>query len=136
MISRDEIIAEARTWIGTPFKHQGRLKGVGVDCVGVIVGVAKSLNILDYNPTNYSRLPNMQVMGDALNKLLIEIDIKDAKIGDIYWMKFRESAQHLAFKTDIGILHATSQAKKCIETSLNDSLEKTIYKVYRFKGIE
>ena len=29
----------ARTWIGTPYHHQACLKGVGVDCVGLIRGI-------------------------------------------------------------------------------------------------
>jgi len=29
---RDAVIAEALTWLGTPYHHHGRLKGVGVDC--------------------------------------------------------------------------------------------------------
>ncbi len=36
------IIAEARTWKGTPYQHKGRLKGVGVDCGGLVYQV--------YNP--------------------------------------------------------------------------------------
>jgi hypothetical protein len=30
-----EILAAARTWLGTPWSHQGRLKGVSVDCGGL-----------------------------------------------------------------------------------------------------
>lgn len=27
-----QAVAEAITWLGTPYHHQGRVKGVGVDC--------------------------------------------------------------------------------------------------------
>ncbi len=33
---RDWIIAEAKTWKGTPYQHKGRVMGVGVDCGGMI----------------------------------------------------------------------------------------------------
>src|SRR3712207_7216939 len=33
------IIAEARSWIGTPYRHQASLKGVGCDCLGLLRGV-------------------------------------------------------------------------------------------------
>lgn len=33
------IIAEARTWIGTPYRHQGSRNGVGCDCLGLVRGV-------------------------------------------------------------------------------------------------
>ncbi len=35
-----EIAAEARTWVGTPAVWQGRIKGVGTDCKGLVAGVA------------------------------------------------------------------------------------------------
>jgi cell wall-associated NlpC family hydrolase len=38
-----DIAAEAREWIGTPFVWQGRVKGFGVDCKGLIAGVAKAV---------------------------------------------------------------------------------------------
>lgn len=39
MVTREEIVAEARTWLGTPYAHQASLKGVGCDCLGLIRGV-------------------------------------------------------------------------------------------------
>jgi len=30
--TRNSVLSEARTWIGTPWHHQGALKWVGVDC--------------------------------------------------------------------------------------------------------
>ena len=29
---RARIVAEAMTWLGTPYHHRGKLKGIGVDC--------------------------------------------------------------------------------------------------------
>lgn len=34
--ARERILDEARTWVGTPFHHKARIKGVGVDCGGLI----------------------------------------------------------------------------------------------------
>lgn len=38
-VSRDRIITAARGWIGTPYKHQASVKGVGADCLGLLRGV-------------------------------------------------------------------------------------------------
>ena len=35
----DAIAALARNWIGTPYRHQASLKGVGCDCLGLVRGV-------------------------------------------------------------------------------------------------
>jgi cell wall-associated NlpC family hydrolase len=32
----DEVCREAETWMGTPYVPQGRVKGVGVDCGGLV----------------------------------------------------------------------------------------------------
>ncbi|MBL0320066.1 MAG: hypothetical protein IPP74_12385 [Alphaproteobacteria bacterium] len=47
MTSNQKIISQARTWLGTPFHHQARLKGKGCDCLGLIVGVADELGLKD-----------------------------------------------------------------------------------------
>ena len=37
--ARNRIVCEARRWIGTPYRHQASLKGVGCDCLGLVRGV-------------------------------------------------------------------------------------------------
>lgn len=43
MIAREQIVAAARGWIGTPYHHQASVKGVGCDCLGLIRGVWRVL---------------------------------------------------------------------------------------------
>jgi NlpC/P60 family putative phage cell wall peptidase len=38
-----DVLAIARTWIGTPYRHQGAVKGVGCDCLGLIRGIWREL---------------------------------------------------------------------------------------------
>ena len=38
-MSSKKVIKEAEEWIGTPYHHHGRLKGVGVDCAMLICKV-------------------------------------------------------------------------------------------------
>ena len=35
----DKVLTAARFWIGTPYRHQGRVRGVGCDCLGLVLGV-------------------------------------------------------------------------------------------------
>jgi len=42
---RCSIIAEARSWIGTPYHHQAALKGVGYDCLGFVRGVWRAISV-------------------------------------------------------------------------------------------
>ena len=36
---RAEIVAAARGWVGTPYRHRAALRGVGCDCLGLLAGV-------------------------------------------------------------------------------------------------
>ncbi len=38
------IVAVARSWLGTPYRHQGCLKGVGCDCLGLVRGVWQEIH--------------------------------------------------------------------------------------------
>ncbi len=42
--TRRAVVAEARTWIGTPYRHQASLKGVGCDCLGLVRGIFRALH--------------------------------------------------------------------------------------------
>ncbi len=71
---RGLMVEEARTWLGTPFRHQARIKAVGVDCVGLCIGVNIALNALPdwseeaWRPyAGYGRTPNPDKMTEALN---------------------------------------------------------------------
>jgi len=39
----DKVLALAEPWIGTPYRHQASLRGVGCDCLGLIRGVWREL---------------------------------------------------------------------------------------------
>lgn len=33
------VVASARAWVGTPYRHRAALRGVGCDCIGLLRGV-------------------------------------------------------------------------------------------------
>lgn len=39
MTDPERIVAAARGWVGTPFRHGASLRGVGCDCLGLVRGV-------------------------------------------------------------------------------------------------
>lgn len=55
-VTRDAIVAEARTWIGTRFHDNAGIKGVGVDCMWLVlriyqaVGLVPDVKVPDYSP--------------------------------------------------------------------------------------
>lgn len=137
MVTRKKIVAEARSYLGTPFHHQGRVKGVGVDCAGLVGMVAVALGLLgvDDIPKDYAKQPNAHAMTKVLDEKMIRIPIFEATIGDVYHFAFDREPQHVGIITDIGIIHAYAQARKCVEHSLDFTWQSRIRGAYRFKGI-
>ncbi len=134
-ISKEMVVAEARSWLGTPFHHQGRLKGIGGDCIGLVIGVANALNISDYNITNYSRLPNGDLLKGLLELHLDKVAIADRQIGDIGLFKFEREPQHVGVFSDIGIIHNYQQVKQCVEHGFDSVWQQRLLAVFRFKGV-
>jgi len=38
------VVEEALCWLGTPYRHQGSRKGVGCDCLGLVIGVWRAIH--------------------------------------------------------------------------------------------
>lgn len=133
MVTRTQIIAEARTWLGTPYQHQARCKGVGADCAGVVLGVARALQLSSFNTTAYGRYP----LGDKLRQLLHEHAVPVE--GDAPWlpaqialMRFDSEPQHL------GILSGTPQNLYLIHaySNIGSACEHRLADVWRSRVIE
>lgn len=56
-ISREDVIAESRKWIGTRWVHQGRSE-MGVDCAGLVIMVANALGLPAEDLLGYRRSPD------------------------------------------------------------------------------
>ena len=38
-MTRDDVVAAARGWLGTPYRHLSARRGAGCDCLGLVCGV-------------------------------------------------------------------------------------------------
>jgi hypothetical protein len=57
-VTPDMVIAEARSWLGTPYEHGQGLKGVGVDCVFFLVRTFHALDLIpNIDPRPYPHGP-------------------------------------------------------------------------------
>lgn len=45
---RAAVVAEARTWLGTPYHHHARIKGVGVDCAQILCAVYEACGLVPH----------------------------------------------------------------------------------------
>ncbi len=145
MKNHNNIVAQARTWLGTPFHHQARLKGKGCDCLGLIVGVVDELGLEDsngmklaaYDEVTYSKEPDGAYLIQKLTGLLEEVPIAEARAADLALFKVRENPQHLAILSDyegaLGMIHSFAPSRRVVEHRLDDEWKSKIIKVFRWQ---
>ena len=86
-ISRDAIVAEATSWLGTPYRHQAWLKGVGCDCLGLLRGVWRAFHgdepeaMPAYTP-DWAEARGAETLAAAAGRHLVAISIDKAGAGD------------------------------------------------------
>ncbi len=127
------IIAAARECIETPFRHQGRIVGRALDCVGLGCHILSRLQLPYIDQQGYPRLPFKGQLESAIASQphLMEVD-DEAQPGDIFLMRFGREPQHIAIMTDRGtIIHSWEQAGKCCEHDITPEWRKRIVKTYR-----
>lgn len=93
------IAAEAETWIGTPFRWQGRVKGVGCDCKGLVAGVAKAVgrpegDSLEALAGDYGYKVDARRLKHGLARLFDRA--AEIQAGDVLLLVLGGKAQHLA----------------------------------------
>lgn len=114
---RQDIVDEARTWIGVPWRHHGRNRA-GIDCVGLGVVVARALDITQYDSLDYGRQPKPGLI-DHLRRVACEIPVSDIEPGDFIVIEDTAYPYHLAFVSEKHgvphIIHAHARRRKVIE---------------------
>jgi len=122
MIERAVILAEARTYARTPWRHLGRNEH-GIDCVGLIVAVCAALGISDYDLKTYPREPKSSEFLDHFTRGGgTRIPINAALPGDL--LLFREGRYpcHVAILSERDglptIIHAHATRRMVLEEAL------------------
>jgi len=143
-VSKELIVQEARTWLGTRWQHQACRKGVATDCIGLVGGVAEELGLVggavwrkDENLRGYGRTPLPEKLLDGCDRYLDRIAIADVDIGDVLVIAFPKSPQHFAIVSSLNplrIIHAYSQRGGVVETQARIPKSR-IVRAYRFRGV-
>ena len=136
MITREQIILKARSWLGTRFRYQGRVKKNksnhgGVDCLGLVFGVCDEVGykydgkLLSKYDVVYSKKPDYNILKDRFSKFFKIKGIKDISIGDIVLKQVSREQYHLMFYTGKTFIHASVTTFNVVEHDV-DNLENCI----------
>lgn len=101
------VVEAARGWLGTPYRHQASVKGVGADCLGLVRGVWREVVGDEPEKTppysaDWAEVGGEEALLGAARRWLVEIPVDAAGVGDV--LLFRMSAgapmKHCAILSD------------------------------------
>lgn len=108
-VETSDLIAVARTWIGTPFVHQAARRGVGCDCIGLVRGVWAQVSgtpIVATPPytSDWSEPQGDEVLWCALAQRFTPKPITEDAIGDVVLFRMRHGAvaKHVGLQAEVG----------------------------------
>lgn len=105
---RNALLAEARTWLGTPYHHHGSVKGVGVNCAQFLFEVGHNAGLFSddmpkprwYSPQLASNSKEERLINYVEAYGGLEIIQEQVKPADIVVYKTGQSHGHIAMVVD------------------------------------
>jgi NlpC/P60 family putative phage cell wall peptidase len=139
---RSDIVAETRSWIGTPYQHQASLKGVGCDCLGLIRGVWRALHGTEpelappYTP-DWAEAASGEPLAEAARRHLVEIEYASLVAGDVLLFRWRASmpAKHAAIVTAPDRMVHAHDGAAVAEVALAPWWRRRLAYAFRFPGV-
>lgn len=153
MITREAVVAEALTWLKTPWVHQASLKGVGADCIGALAGIGRNAGVQDpFDLTDaraarfrgYGRQPDPDMILEGCREYLDEIPISKAGLGDILVMRFIDPkppkvyVQHFALISRLDPMYVIQSLWKpgyVAESRLDEKWRRRVMYAFRYRGV-
>ena len=116
---REDIVTEARAWIGTPFRWQQAAKGKGCDCKGLVAGVAlacgrpEARSVYALMTAEYRRGVDEALLRQGLVDVLDPVAAMEP--GDVLLMRVAGKAQHLGLYAGDGrMIHTYGKGPRCV----------------------
>lgn len=142
MTTAADIVAEAYTWLDTPWKHQHRTKGVAVDCAGLVIGVARELGLVapDFDFTGYGRQADGTLLA-VCERFMTRIPRDQMGPGDVLVVAVEADPQHMGVLVPyrhggVSLVHAASNAGRVVETRVMFARTFAFRAAFRLPGVE
>jgi NlpC/P60 family putative phage cell wall peptidase len=141
-ISREAIISAARGWIGTPYRHQASLKGVGADCLGLVRGVWREVMGDEpeappaYQP-GWAEEGGLEAMAEAARRHLTEVPYTEYLPGDVLLFRWRPHlpAKHAGIACGGGHMIHAQEGAAVTEIALSPWWLRHMAFAFRFPGV-
>lgn len=112
------------------------MRGVGVDCVGLVIGVARGLGVADgWREQPYRTFPDEAFVRRILDAHLDPVR-GEPRAGDVALIRWRRTANHLAIIGDAGtLIHAYYLPARVVEHRADEDWCARTVAHYRFRGL-
>jgi NlpC/P60 family putative phage cell wall peptidase len=145
---RADVVAAARRFIGTPYRHQASVAGAGCDCLGLVRGVWRSLYgdepepVPPYTP-DWGEAAHFEILLEAGRRHLEPMPVAAARAGDVLVFRMRTGriAKHCAILASPALtgprpamIHAQSR-DAVREVSLSAPWARRIAAAFAFPGV-
>ena len=124
MINREDIVAEARSWVDVKFKKGGRDR-TGIDCIGLLVMVGKKFGFEIEDTSEYSFNPEPEKFQNLVYSQTVQRKMANLKVGSI--LLFRQSIfpMHTGIlaKDEYGrytVINASASSRKVVEELMTE----------------
>lgn len=113
-ITSTALIAEARKWLGTPYRHQARGPHA-FDCVGLVIRVIEDLHLVpDTFVRNYGRLPRPELIAQA-RALCTQIETPEPGCLVLIRWPREPLPAHAALCTGVNLIHSDRHHGRVVE---------------------
>jgi cell wall-associated NlpC family hydrolase len=136
-MEREEVVSSAKSFLKTPWAHAGRIKGVGVDCTGLIIC---SLN------ENGAEIPDKfdYALGDEFYSLLkilksscYTVNISEILPGDIILFRAKDMYNHVGmFVGENKFIHSYSDPAimRVTISRIDNYWRERIHSIHSYNG--
>jgi NlpC/P60 family putative phage cell wall peptidase len=119
--ARARVVAEARSYLGTPYHHAADIKGVGVDCAMILVRVFCDLGLVEpFDPRPYVKdwmlhRDDERYLGFLLARAR---EVAEPEPGDVMLFKVGRCFAHggiVSARAPLTLIHAYAPAGQVVE---------------------
>ena len=142
-LARQDIVTETRGWVGTPYRHQASLKGVGCDCLGLVRGVWRAVYGAEPEAApaytrDWAEAGGIESLaGAAMRHLVRRDDPRTFEPGDVLLFRYRDRypAKHAAIATAPDLMVHAHDGARVAEVAIAPWWRRRLAHAFSFPGV-
>lgn len=124
MTTRKDVVEEAKSWLGTPYHHLAKIKGAGVDCGQLLIGVYSNVGLIPdietgYYPNDWHFHRSEEQYIGWVSKYAKPTD--NPKVGDVMLFKFGRCISHGGILVGDNLIIHSYLRQGCVYARLDDA---------------